>query len=249
MDSTWFRRFKAAQDGRLRLVCFPHAGGSASAFLRLARELPDGLDVLSVQYPGRQDRRHEERSTSLHTLAEAVADALGPDTVEPYAFFGHSMGAVVAYETARLLAQRDLPGPTRLFLSGRGAPTPLPGVHDRLSTDADVLAAVRRLGGTDQAVLQDPELLDMVMPVLRADYRALGSYTWRGGAPLDTPVTVLAGDRDPVVTVQEATEWRDHTRGDFSLEVFSGGHFYLDDHVRGVATVIADGLLADATAG
>ncbi|MFC7310793.1 thioesterase II family protein [Streptomyces monticola] len=249
MDSRWFRRFGSAQDGGLRLVCFPHAGASATAFLRLARTLPEGLDVLSVQYPGRQDRRHEEPSRSLTALAEAVADELADSADETYAFFGHSMGAVVAYETTRLLAEREVPCPKHLFLSGRGAPSPQPSVHDRLATDADVLAAVRRLGGTDQAVLQDPELLEMVLPVLRADYRALGSYTWRGGPPLDVPVTTLVGDRDPVVTVQEAVEWQEHTRADFALEVFPGGHFYLDEQLPGVATVITDGVLAEVSSG
>ncbi|MDO0939357.1 alpha/beta fold hydrolase [Streptomyces sp. DG2A-72] len=248
MNSKWFRRFGGASDGGLRLVCFPHAGASATAYLRLSRTLPEGLDVLSVQYPGRQDRRQERPFTSLTALAKAVAGELAPFADRPYAFFGHSMGAVVAYETARLLAERRLPGPQRLFVSGRGAPGPRPNVHDRLATDADVLAAVRRLGGTEQTVLDDPELLELVLPVLRADYRALGSYTWMDGPALTVPVTALIGNSDPVVTVQEAVEWREHTRGAFSLEVFPGGHFYLDDQLTGVATAITNGLLTDATA-
>ncbi|MFC7898444.1 thioesterase II family protein [Streptomyces sp. NPDC057381] len=248
VDSRWFRRFGAAREGELKLLCFPHAGASATAFLRLSRTLPAGLDVLSVQYPGRQDRRLEEPATSLVPLAEAVAEAWAPATGRPYAFFGHSMGAVVAYETARLLAARGLPLPRRLFLSGRGAPGPSPSVHDRLTTDADVLDAVRRLGGTGQAVLRDPELLELVMPVLRADYRALGSYVWREGTLLETPVTALVGDTDPVVTVQEAMEWGRHTRGDFALEVFPGGHFYLDEQLSRLASVLSAGLLVDVPA-
>ncbi|MDT0615402.1 thioesterase II family protein [Streptomyces lancefieldiae] len=248
VDSRWFRRFGTAREGELRLLCFPHAGASATAFLRLARTLPAELDVLSVQYPGRQDRRLEEPATSLVALAEAIAEEWAPTTDEPYAFFGHSMGAVVAYETARLLAARGLPLPRRLFLSGRGAPGPRPSVHDQLSTDAEVLAAVRRLGGTSQAVLQDPELLELVMPVLRADYRALGSYAWRGGTPLEVPVTALVGNDDPVVTMQEAMEWGEHTRGDFALEVFPGGHFYLEEQLSCLASVLSAGLLVDVTA-
>ncbi|MGH4033368.1 thioesterase II family protein [Actinomycetota bacterium Odt1-20B] len=252
MDSKWFRRYTTGTADGLRLVCFPHAGASATAYLRLARALPTDLDVVSVQYPGRQDRRRESPFTGLTPLAEAVAGELAAeltaDGARPYALFGHSMGAVVAYETARLLAQRELPGPRRLFLSGRGAPGPRPGLHDRLTGDAEVLAAVRMLGGTDQSVLDDPELLEMVLPVLRADYRALGTYSWRGGEPLTAPVTALVGDRDPVVPVAAAEAWREHTSGGFALKVFSGGHFYLDDHLGQVAAAVTEGLLADAAA-
>ncbi|MFF5428068.1 MULTISPECIES: thioesterase II family protein [unclassified Streptomyces] len=228
----------------MRLVCFPHAGGAASAFVPLSRALGDRLDVLAVQYPGRQDRRREQPFTSVTAHADALAEALKPLTGEPYALFGHSMGAVLAYETTRRLTAAGRPGPNRLFLSGRGAPSPHPSVHDRLAGDAEIVAAVRGLGGTGNAVFDDPELLEMVLPALRADYGALGSYHWNGGAPLASPVTVVVGDADPVVTVQEAAGWRDHTTGDFALEILPGGHFYLDERTTDVAGIITTGLLA-----
>lgn len=251
MDTTWFRRFTAPGDGP-RLVCFPHAGGSATAYLPLARTLPADLDVVSVQYPGRQDRYRETPFTSIGALVEAVAGHLAEELVKdpsrPYALFGHSMGSLVAFETARLLAARELPAAQRLFLSGRGAPGPRTSGHYQFFDDADVLAEVRRLGGTDQSMLDNAEVMEMVLPGLRADYRALGGYRWREGEPLAAPVTVLVGDSDPMVSVEEAVTWREHTRGDFALKVFSGGHFYLADHLGEIAATVSEGLLAKAAA-
>ncbi|MFI6056400.1 thioesterase II family protein [Streptomyces violascens] len=252
MNSTWFRRFTTTEGDGPRLVCFPHAGGSATAYMQLARTLPADFDMVAVQYPGRQDRYREAPFTSVAPLVEAVAGELAreltADPGRPYALFGHSMGALVAFETARLLARRELPGPQRLFLSGRGGPDVRTSIRYDLYDDAAVLAQVRRLGGTDQTMLDNPDVLEMVLPALRADYRALGAYRWSGGEPLATPITALIGDSDPVVTVEEARTWREHTSGDFAFKVFPGGHFYLTDHIDQVAATVTEGLLATAPA-
>ncbi|MFH9575332.1 thioesterase II family protein [Streptomyces sp. NPDC017230] len=251
MNSTWFRRFTTPGNGPL-LVCFPHAGGSATAYRTLAQALPADLDVMCVQYPGRQDRYLEPPFTDLTRLAEAVAEelarVLAADPGRPYALFGHSMGSLVAFETARLIARGPLPGPRRLFLSGRGAPDAHSTARFGLYDDADVLAEVRRLGGTDQSMLDDPDIMEMVLPALRADYRALGSYGWRAGEPLAAPVTVLVGESDPMVTVEQAGTWRAHTREDVSVKVFPGGHFYLFDHLDPVSAAVTEGLLTEAPA-
>ncbi|MEU9701207.1 alpha/beta fold hydrolase [Streptomyces sp. NPDC047981] len=254
MGSEWFRRFgpvggeqPTAGDGT-RLFCFPHAGGAASSFVALARTLAPAVDVLAVQYPGRQDRRGEEPFTDIGRLADALADQVRRTDSTPYAFFGHSMGALLAYETARRLA--DGPGPVHLFLSGRGAPLTTANPHDQLRTDADVLAAVRRLGGTTATVFEDPEILEMVMPTLRADYRALSTYTWTEGPRLDVPFTVMVGDSDPVVRVAEASAWSGFTTAGTDVRVFGGGHFYLDGRVAAVAETVTrtlDALVPAAT--
>lgn len=244
MGSEWFRGFAPPGGGHgtgrggVRLFCFPHAGGSASAFRLLAEELAGSAEVLAAQYPGRQDRLREEPVTDIGRLADALAGAVLGQAAGPCAFFGHSMGAVLAYETARRIEERGVPGPVHLFLSGRGAPAGQPSGHDRLRTDADIIAAVRRLGGTAPVALEDPDLRAMVMPALRADYRALGSYTWVPGEPLRVPVTVLVGDADPVVTVAEADAWRGFTTAPARTLVFPGGHFYLDGQTEGVARAI-----------
>ena len=158
------------------------------------------------------------------------------------------MGALIAFATARLLASRgELPDPRRLFLSGRGGPD-TESLPYHLYDDADVLADVRRLGGTDQAMLSDPDLLELVLPALRADYKALGTYRWRGGEPLTAAVTALTGDRDPMMRVEDAHTWRAHTTGDFTVKVFPGGHFYLYDQTGRIASTVTEGLLAAAAA-
>ncbi|MCX5199592.1 alpha/beta fold hydrolase [Streptomyces sp. NBC_00249] len=243
MASDWFRRFGPAPDSDTRLICFPHAGGAASAYLALSQELTPEFDVVSVQYPGRQDRRMEPAVDDIGRLVGALADELAAELGpggdgRPYAFFGHSMGAVIAYELARELARRELPAPERLFLSGRFAPTPLGSASDRLDTDAKVIAMIRKLGGTVGKVFDDPDLLEMVMPPLRADYKAIGSYAWQPGRPLDIPFTVLVGDRDPVVPVEDAAAWRVHTTARSDLRIMPGGHFYLDQSVPQVAGVV-----------
>lgn len=254
MSSEWFRSFVSGGEqpgdgGAVRLVCFPHAGGAASAFVALSRVLAPAVDVVAVQYPGRQDRRLVEPVADIGLLADALAEEVREHVAPPYAFFGHSMGAVLAYETASRLAERGVTGPVRLFLSGRGAPGGAPGLHDRFRTDADVLAAVRRLGGTASAVFDNPEILEMVMPTLRADYRAIGSYTWTPRPSLSVPFTVLVGDSDPVVEVAEASAWDGFTTGGTDLNVFPGGHFYLDAQVREVAATIAAALGRSGPAG
>ncbi|MEU8537484.1 alpha/beta fold hydrolase [Streptomyces parvulus] len=251
MNSTWFRRYTTPGNGP-RLVCFPHAGGSATAYRPLALALAADLDTVCVQYPGRQDRYSEAPFTDLTRLAGAVAEELAPvlaaEPGRPYALFGHSMGSLVAFETARLLARGPLPGPRRLFLSGRGAPDAHSTAGFARYDDDAVLAEVRRLGGTDQSMLDDPDIMEMALPALRADYRALGSYGWRGGEPLTAPVTVLVGDGDPMVTVEQAGTWATHTRGDFAVKVFPGGHFYLFDQVDEIAAVLTEGLLTESAA-
>ncbi|KOX36067.1 hypothetical protein ADL06_05520 [Streptomyces sp. NRRL F-6491] len=233
--------------GAARLFCFPHAGGSASALRPLAQALAGTFDVLVAQYPGRQDRRLEEPYDDIGGLADALAAEVAGRAERPYALFGHSMGAVLAYEVARRLAADR--GPAALVLSARGAPASEPGRHDRLRTDDDIVRAVSRLGGTTPEVLRDPELREMVMPALRADYRALGSYAWRPGPPLTVPLTLLVGDGDPVVEVEQVERWGEFTTAGTRLHVFGGGHFFLDAHLAEVAGVIATAYRAGRASG
>jgi surfactin synthase thioesterase subunit len=259
MDGQWFRRFADPEPDALRLICFPHAGGAASAYQPLSRRLRPHVEVRAVQYPGRQDRRRETPVADIGELAAVVAGKLeaeaeaeagggAGDAAAPFAFFGHSMGALVAYETARILEERGALSPRRLFLSARGAPGPRRSPHDVLPDDDAILAAVRRLGGTGVALLDDPELVAMVLPALRADYAALAAYSWTPGEPLRTPVTVLCGDADPVVSVEEASGWRAFTRAETEVRVFPGGHFYVDQRLDDVAEVVLRGVRSASAA-
>ncbi|MFD3946017.1 thioesterase II family protein [Streptomyces sp. NPDC058579] len=253
VTSSWLRGFDpppgqdGPTDGAPQLFCFPHAGGAASALRSLAQTLTGTFDVLVAQYPGRQDRRLEAPFDDIGRLADALAVEVSRRAEGPYALFGHSMGALLAYEVARRLAEDR--GPAALVLSARGAPTPEPGRHDRLRTDDEIVRAVSRLGGTMPEVLHDPELREMVMPALRADYRALSSYTWRPGPPLTVPFTLLVGAGDPVVDVEQVERWAEFTTAGARTHVLAGGHFYLDAHLDFVSEVITDAWLAASASG
>lgn len=237
MTQGWLRTYRAAAPGSPALICLPHAGGAASAYLPLARALAPHVEVLAAQYPGRQDRRRERPVEDIGEFADIVAEAARGLGERPFALFGHSMGALIGYETARRL-QRSRTGLTALFVSGRAAPGPGPNPRDLLDGDAALVAEIRRLGGTGAQVFDDPELLEMVLPALRADYRALACYRWTPGEPLSCPLTVLVGDADPVVSAAGASAWRELTSGQTTLVTFPGGHFYLDEQVPALARAL-----------
>ncbi|MCK9896187.1 thioesterase II family protein [Frankia sp. AgB32] len=240
-DLLWFRRFTPSATARARLVCFPHAGGSASFYQPVAAVLGPLADVWAVQYPGRQDRRTEPGLTSIDALADAVVARLRrPASGPPVAFLGHSMGAVVAHEVARRLVRLGEPGPAVLFVSGRRAPSIRREEPVHEGTDEDLLRALAALSGTDRRILDDEELQRMILPAVRSDYLAIGRHRHLPGPPVPCPVVALTGDRDPHATVEDMRAWADHTTGGFELHVFPGGHFYLVDRAREVLSVIAN---------
>ncbi|MFP8961648.1 thioesterase II family protein [Streptomyces nanhaiensis] len=226
---------------RVRLVCFPHAGGAAGSFRPFAPLLPGGVDLLAVQYPGRHDRTGEPCATRMDELAGPLAAALAPVSGDGLVLLGHSMGAAVAAEVAARLEEHTGRPLLRLFVSGR----PAPGTRDPVSVheggDEALLADLKRLGGTDEALFSDPALQSLVLPSLRADYRLIETYRPPEGRRLRTPVTALTGDNDPEVTPEEAEAWRSCSSGPFRLHVFPGGHFYLLERpVAVLGAVLAD---------
>jgi surfactin synthase thioesterase subunit len=239
----WLRRYHPARDGAPKLVCLPHAGGSASFYFPMARGLSPDVDVIAVQYPGRQDRRMEPCMGSIPELADAIVRVL--DTSQPIALFGHSMGATLAFEVATRLEQSDATV-LHVFASGRRAPSCYrkETVHQR--DDEGIIAELRALSGTDSRVLGDEEILRMALPAIRADYRAAETYAFPGGPALRCPVTVLTGDADPKTTLEEARAWERHAEGHFVVRVFSGGHFFLADHQESVLELVRDQLTAGA---
>ncbi|MBZ4322831.1 thioesterase II family protein [Streptomyces huiliensis] len=241
-NALWIRRFKPRPDAGVRLVCLPHAGGSASFYHPMAMAMPDVADVLCVQYPGRQDRRNEPLIDSIPELADRVFSVLLPWADRPLAFFGHSMGASLAFEVARRFEREKGIVATALFASARRAPSVHREESVHLRDDDGIIAETRRLSGTDAQVLEDDELVRMILPALRADYRAAETYRYEPGPPLRCPVVALAGDADPKVTVDEAAAWAGHTTSSFDLRVFTGGHFYLTHHQDAVLREVADRL-------
>jgi pyochelin biosynthesis protein PchC len=239
----WIRRFHRAAEGAPRLVCLPHAGGSASFYFPVSKALSPRIEVLTVQYPGRQDRRFEPCITDIGVFADRICEALGPWTVgRTPALFGHSMGATLGFEVAWRLERRANVTVPHLFASGRRAPSMRRDerVHER--DDAGVLEELRLLDGTELGLLEDPETREMVLPAIRGDYTAIETYRPSPAAELSCPVTVLIGDQDPKTTLNEAYAWAAHTTAAFDLKVYRGGHFFLLQHVPEVLGLIAETL-------
>ncbi|RKR91930.1 surfactin synthase thioesterase subunit [Micromonospora pisi] len=246
-DNLWLRSYQPARQDSVQLVCLPHAGGSASFYYPLAQALAPQVDVLAIQYPGRQDRLGEPAITDLHALARQVFEALRGRVDRPTALFGHSMGASIAFEVARILEQEEGVSLRHLFASGRRAPSAHRHERVHLEDDQTLVAEMHRLDGPGRDLLHDDEILRMILPAVRADYTAAETYLYQPGPPLRCPVTALVGDVDPKVTLDEARAWGEHTTGPFDLRVYSGGHFFLSAHQASVQTAIAD-LLVDGRA-
>ncbi|MFC8126210.1 thioesterase II family protein [Streptomyces sp. NPDC057302] len=241
----WIRRFRTHPEATARLLCFPHAGGSATYYNPLAHSptLPPETDVLAVQYPGRQDRRRERFMDNIPELADRITTALAPYIDRPLVFFGHSMGAVLAFEVAQRLREQQESRLAWLFVSGRRAPSRFRKGTVHLLGDAELTDELRRIGGTDPLFLDDEELMAEILPVVRNDYRAVEQYRWTPSQRLGCPITALAGDRDKQTAPDDVAAWQQHTEGPFDLHVFSGGHFYLDTHQQAVVDLISEALV------
>ncbi|WP_327364754.1 thioesterase II family protein [Streptomyces sp. NBC_01296] len=242
-DPEWFRVFSPAPDAAVRLLCLPHAGGSASFYFPLAKALAPAVEVLAVQYPGRQDRRTEPLIADIPTLADLITEGLAAYRDKPLAIFGHSMGAVTGFEvTRRLEAQGN--GPVELFISGRRAPSTSRSERLHLAGDAELVAEIKSHNAAGSELLDDPEMRSMLLPTIRGDYRAVETHVYQPGASVGCPVTAFTGDSDPKVTVDEALAWEGHTTGTFHSQVFTGGHFYLSDHQDAVLRTVSARLAA-----
>ncbi|MGW1807667.1 thioesterase II family protein [Streptomyces sp. NPDC002078] len=240
--SRWIRRFHPAAESGVRLVCLPHAGGSAPFYFPMSRALSPEVDVVSVQYPGRQDRRMDPAVEDIGEYADAIAAELKPWLDRPVALFGHSMGAVLAFEVTRRL-ERDLGlVPLAVFASGRRAPSRYRDENVHRRDDDGIVEEMRLLSGTDAQILGDEEILRMVLPAIRSDYTAIENYRAAPGLTVSAPITVLTGDNDPRTSLEEAEAWRGHTTGAFDLRVFSGGHFFLANHQEEILKIVSETL-------
>lgn len=211
----------------MKLFCFPYAGASAAVYARWKRRLPAWIELASVELPGRGRRMKEPLQTTFEGLLAAVALQVQPHPGQPYALFGHSLGALLAFELAAQRMRQQAPEPLVVFATG----TPAPCRRDaerftRLHTDAELRAELVRLQGTPACVLEDAELMALTLPILRADFQSAGSYVCPPGRRIQAPLHVVGGMED-TTTPETLNAWREHTQGEFELSMLPGGHFFL----------------------
>jgi medium-chain acyl-[acyl-carrier-protein] hydrolase len=226
--NSWIAFRKPNPQGRLRLFCFPYAGTGASIFRTWSDGLPDHVEICPVELPGRGTRLMETPFTQLSPLIQALAEAVAPLLDKPFAFFGHSLGALVSFELARQLRRQSGVQPQRLFVSADRAPQ-IPPRHrpTHALPEKQFLEELRRLNGTPGKILDHAELMQIMLPILRADFAVYQTYVYTPEPPLDCAIFGFGGLQDNRISRGDLEAWREQTTVSFSLRMFPGDHFFL----------------------
>ncbi len=233
-----FRAGAARRDAPVRLVCFHYAGSGASMFQNWAAAMPDAVDLMAVQLPGRESRLDEPLLSSMDQVAPPIVDALFPLLERPFAFFGHSTGALIGFEVARRLRRRGWPQPRLLIVSAQNAPDMRPPVIRHLLPDAEFIEVLRRCNGTPDAILGDPVWVELLLPRIRADGAVFETYRYERQPPLDCRIVAFAGTGDPLVSDEGIAGWARETRGGFERRIFVGDHFFIHSQEESVLAEI-----------
>ena len=228
--NAWVRSPKPNPRASLRLFCFHYAGGGASAFRGWERGLPPDIELLLVQLPGRENRAREKAFTHMAPLMDVLTEVLSPLFDQPFVLFGHSLGALISFELARQLRRRQGPVPRHLFVSGYRAPQRPPSPSERTIhhlPEAEFIQELRHFNGTPEEILQNAELMALLMPVLRADFSVYETYVYEPEDPLTCDISAFGGLQDPITKREDMVDWRSQTRGNFTLRMLPGDHFFL----------------------
>lgn len=227
-EGRWVVFPKPCPRASLRLFCFPYAGGGASLFYPWVTHLPDEIELCPLQLPGRENRLAETPFTQLERLVPELANVIYPYLDRPFAFFGHSMGSLIAFELARYLRQQLALSPLHLFVSGHQAPQ-IPSAQQPISDlpEDEFIQKIRELNGTPENVFNNEELMQLLFPLLRADFTVSETYTYSAQAPFSCSLSAFGGVKDSSVSYADLSSWRDQTAGTFTLRMFPGDHFFL----------------------
>jgi len=237
-SSPWLPRGLPRTTDRIRLFCFPHAGAGASAYFTWHAQLAPWLSVYPIEIPGRETRFSERPFQSASALAAAVMTDLRQYLDVPFALFGHSMGALISFELARILESAGIL-PAKLFVSARRAPhLPSTTTPVELLSDDQLLSDLRTLGGVPETALANLEWQQLALPLIRSDFALNDNYLWTGGALLHTDIAAMCGTNDPHVSIEQVSAWSSHTMRRFSLNVIRGDHFFVKSAPASVFEII-----------
>ncbi len=232
ITQTWIVRSTPKPNAAMRLFCFPYAGGGSVIFHHWGAELPTDIEVCAIRLPGRESRLAEPPFDRVAPLVQALASGLDPYLDRPFAFFGHSLGGLVSFELTHELQRQQRPTPVHLLVSATRAPhipATRPRIHD-LPTPA-FIDHLRDYQGTPETVLNNPAMMDVLLPALRADFAISETHTPSDKAPLACPITVLGGLQDDIVSEDALRAWQRYTHNTFTVHTFAGDHFFIN-HVR-----------------
>ena len=244
MNRNWIVYPRPRPASALRLFCFPYSGASPHVFYPWLDEFPDEIEIAPIQLPGYGARVYEPPRDDLPALISSLCRALVPHISGPFAFFGHSLGALVCYEVARELRRSGHPVPCRIFAAGRQAPhiaTKFASVREL--SRSEFVEVLRRFQGTPETLLRNPEMLDLFLPVIRAGFLLNESYIYRDEPPLACAISTFGGLDDDWVEQGDLLAWAQHTAGPFSARLFPGNHFFIHSAQSPIIGAICDDLL------
>ncbi|WP_019505899.1 thioesterase II family protein [Pleurocapsa sp. PCC 7319] len=229
--NSWIARSRPNPNAKLRLFCLPYAGGAASTFSSWSTSLTSEVEICPIELPGHGYRIAERPLDRLEPLVEKLTHALLPYLDKPFAFFGHSMGGLVGFELTHKIRKHCNISPEHLFISGRHAPQ-VPGSKPPIHhlPEPKFINELGRLNGTPKAVLENVELMELFLPVLRADFAAIETHAYIPKPRLDCPITVLGGIQDFEIACNDLEPWREQTNGNFSMQMFQGDHFFINSN-------------------
>jgi medium-chain acyl-[acyl-carrier-protein] hydrolase len=240
----WLASSGSNPGASLRVFCFPYAGGGASTFHSWSRTLPPSVEVCPVQLPGRERRVKEPPFTRLSDLVQAISQALAPHMDKPFVLYGHSMGGLLGFELARLLRKQGGPQPLHFFVSGCRGPQVID--RERITynlPEAELLDELRTLSGTPEEVLENPELMQVLLPILRADFEVVETYEYAAEPPLSMPISAFGGLQDEKIERDHLEAWSEQTTAVCKVRMLPGNHFFLRTAQRDLLHVIERELL------
>ena len=228
-EPQWVSISPCKRHGRIRLFCLPFAGGGSAFYHPWKEHLPADIELAKIQLPGRETRLREKAFTRMEMLVATLTEKLTPWLDRPFAFFGHSMGALITFELVRMIRTYNHAQPQHIFVSGYQAPH-LPR-SEKIShlPDAQFVQRLLEYGGIPKLVVENSELMEIFLPIFRADFEMIDNYIYQPGPPLDCPLTVFGGESDPKISREDLFQWKKHTTSDFSCHFLPGGHFFINE--------------------